>query len=326
MDFKRAKALTPDVIDSICELWLQEGYQENRLQRSSMQTYINTLNLFRVYLQQIRCTKPRKKHVIEFLQSFRFRRRSALYVNSLRSALKGFFSYAEKLSYYPDITKSIRRFRVPKGHRKKALYPDQVETLLKGMETQTEYQKRNFVMLVLICSTGIRAAACCSLRVRDFVQRESGYAVIVKLKGYAAPDHEIPLDQSVSDLILEYLQLRGKYKLDDALFTNRWNRHLCPSSLSKIFHRAFVESGVRETKVSLHSLRHTFATVASHNGVGLDCISDVLGHSSYAITEDIYTHKTDLDRKTVVQRVSEILNLKVITKNAIQKITFLTQK
>ena len=42
--------------------------------------------------------------------------------------------------------------------------------------------------------------------------------------------------------------------------------------------------------ITLHGLRHSFASVANHQGVTMHDISRTLGHSSIAVTSSIYTH------------------------------------
>ena len=43
-------------------------------------------------------------------------------------------------------------------------------------------------------------------------------------------------------------------------------------------------------QIRLHDLRHSYATAALEAGVPLKVVSERLGHSSIAITGDIYSH------------------------------------
>ncbi|MEG1073464.1 MAG: tyrosine-type recombinase/integrase, partial [Oscillospiraceae bacterium] len=60
-------------------------------------------------------------------------------------------------------------------------------------------------------------------------------------------------------------------------------------------------------KITLHGLRHTFATVASAQGAPLFDIGKALGHSTPAITGRIYTHLLDQTHQAVMERVSAAL-------------------
>ena len=70
------------------------------------------------------------------------------------------------------------------------------------------------------------------------------------------------------------------------------------SSLQKIFQRSRVKAGILK-KVSLHSLRHSFATHLLERGTNLRYIQGLLGHNSSKTTE-IYTHITKVGMKDVI--------------------------
>jgi len=58
--------------------------------------------------------------------------------------------------------------------------------------------------------------------------------------------------------------------------------------------------------IKFHELRHTYASLLVANGVPINDISEVLGHSSKSITLDIYSHVFKNSLKRVAKKVADI--------------------
>lgn len=82
---------------------------------------------------------------------------------------------------------------------------------------------------------------------------------------------------------------------------------ISPNALSLAFTRFVRRSGLPE--LTLHGLRHSFATVANAQGANLFAIGKALGHSTPAVTGRIYTHLVDSIHAETLCRVSEALKL-----------------
>ena len=67
----------------------------------------------------------------------------------------------------------------------------------------------------------------------------------------------------------------------------------------KIF--AFLVHGIHP-----HALRHTFATRCFESGIGAKTVQTWLGHSSVAITLDLYTHVTDDKSKCDMDKLDQV--------------------
>lgn len=61
--------------------------------------------------------------------------------------------------------------------------------------------------------------------------------------------------------------------------------------------------------VGVHTLRHSAAVAWLESGVHIKAVADLLGHSSIAITGDIYGHTSDQTARAAVEGLSEALGL-----------------
>lgn len=82
-----------------------------------------------------------------------------------------------------------------------------------------------------------------------------------------------------------------------------------PNYLSKKFSVMIERNKLK--KITLHGLRHTFATLANSMGVPLYNISRALGHSTVETTSRIYTHLLDEKHTEAINKVSELINSKI---------------
>jgi integrase len=91
------------------------------------------------------------------------------------------------------------------------------------------------------------------------------------------------------------------------VFTTELGHPADPRNLLRAVKLASAKSGLGE--IGVHTLRHTSATVALLNRVPLHVVSRNLGHSSIAITADIYGHLTDEASQAAAVTVSTALRL-----------------
>lgn len=163
------------------------------------------------------------------------------------------------------------------------------DRLLSLLEDMAPSPFRTAVLLA-IC-TGMRRGEICALRWSDVdldsmeihVRRSIGL-------GAAGAYEKPPKTQSgmrtipIPDMLLQALRTphSGPYVLGD--------RPYSPGRLTKewqSFARAFGIYGT-EGPCTFHDLRHTYATVAIANGADVRSVSSILGHSSAAMTLDVY--------------------------------------
>jgi len=91
------------------------------------------------------------------------------------------------------------------------------------------------------------------------------------------------------------IEILKKYRSDEDIYIfTKSNKPKDPRALEKYFKDLLLKCGIRD--LVFHSLRHTYATRSREAGIDIKILSELLGHSSYKITLDIYVH-TSLDFK-----------------------------
>lgn len=102
------------------------------------------------------------------------------------------------------------------------------------------------------------------------------------------------LNQMTKEAILKYLEIRNNVSVDNKkdkqiLFLSNRNRKLGRNTIKQIVKRAYTKAGLDPDSYSVHTLRHTCATLLLKNGTDIKIIQEILGHSRVETTQ-IYTH------------------------------------
>ncbi len=105
--------------------------------------------------------------------------------------------------------------------------------------------------------------------------------------GKGKKDRVTILSQKALSVLREYFK---KYRPKEYLFEGQDGGVYSTTSLRSVFAKAVKNSGVKK-KITLHALRHSFATHLLETGVDIRYIQVLLGHNSSRTTE-IYTHIT----------------------------------
>lgn len=172
--------------------------------------------------------------------------------------------------------------------KKQTRYPDVLsKEEVKRLFSVLSNIKHRF-LLKLIYSAGLRVSEAVTLKITD-LDFDRRMIHIRQAKG--RKDRFVMLSAAAA---VEYKGYRDNVLLKDWLFPGaNPDCHLSIRSAQAVFSKAAERAKIAK-EVSVHSLRHSFATHLLENGTDLRYIQVLLGHKSSRTTE-IYTHVSKLD-------------------------------
>jgi site-specific recombinase XerD len=142
-----------------------------------------------------------------------------------------------------------------------------------------ERNPKHRLLLMLVYSSGLRVSEVIALK-REHIDLNRKAVLVYSGKG--RKDRYTLLSDRAAAFIREYCAL---YAIESWLFPGQpASCHLSIRSAQNIFDKALAKTGIQKV-VSLHSLRHAFATHLLENGTDIKYIQALLGHASVRTTE-----------------------------------------
>ena len=211
------------------------------------------------------------------------------------SSIKSFFKYltvrTKQLTEnpaadleYPKLRKSLPKY----------LTLDQSAALLKAVSGQN--QERDYVILMLFLSCGIRRSELVGLNLSDI------YEDRIRVVGKGNKERFVYFGTACRKAIDAYLPIRKKMVLSDnrALFGSRNSNRISTDAVHALVKKAFLKAGLDASQFSAHKLRHTAATMMLSGGVDVKTVQEVLGHENLNTTQ-IYTHIENTELKIAAE-------------------------
>jgi integrase/recombinase XerD len=164
----------------------------------------------------------------------------------------------------------------------------EVEALLDASDPAHPLYWRDRCILELLYATGMRVSELVALRLVDLELQEGVCTVF----GKGSKERMIPLGTPARRAADRYLR-EVRPRLDrgwggGAVFLNARGRPLTRMAVWSLVKESARRGGL-ETKVSPHTLRHSFATHLLEGGADLAAVQELLGHADISTTQ-IYTH------------------------------------
>jgi integrase/recombinase XerD len=177
-----------------------------------------------------------------------------------------------------------------------ALSWEQVQRLLSVVDRREVDGRRNYAILLLSATYGLRSCEVRALR-RDNINWSHDEITIFAPK--TGRSRTLPLTRPVGEAILDYLREQRPPSRHREVFLSRRPPHgPLRSKINGWLARCFDKAGIEVPRRGAHTLRHSLAVHLLRSGETLKSIADVLGHRS-PDTTFIYTKLHVEDLRTV---------------------------
>jgi len=296
--------LRADLINShnLVEMYLKQLDRKT----TTKESYKKSLNVFIKWLELERKSEVNKESLVEY-KSHISKKNTPNTVNAYLVAIKGFYSFLEENNISKDIAKSIKSMKAPKRFSKAPLTVKQAVRLLNSFDRGTLSGSRDYALINLMISTGVRVSEVHHANVED-IDQTSGQAILyIQGKGRDSKDDYVILDCLVLESLEDYFRARGNRK--GALFQgigNRANERLAKGSISRIVKNSFRSIGLDNPKLTAHSTRHTAVTFSLLGGATIQEAQAMARHSNINTTM-IYSHNINRNKNNAESRIAELL-------------------
>jgi len=211
------------------------------------------------------------------------------------SAVRGFFGHLHLEDRVPS--NPARAVRAPKMEKRLPghLTRSHVEAVFRLAESRaaenTLAGTRDLMILEILYGSGLRLSELHGVNLKD-LDRGRGQ---LKVRGKGRKERIVPLTRKALAALGRYeprraeaLSRGGGEGDGDALLLNQRGGRLSRRSIQRAV-RAYLERTAADQDLSVHSLRHSFATHLLDAGADLMAVKELLGHVSLSTTQ-IYTH------------------------------------
>ncbi|MDP1880291.1 MAG: tyrosine recombinase XerC, partial [Parachlamydiaceae bacterium] len=239
-----------------------------------------------------------RKLIRKFLTDLNYRKLDKRTIARRLSSLRSFFKYCQMQQIIEiDPTEELDTPKLDRSLPNSLSY-DQICHFLSQPDETTYFGLRDRTMMELFYSSGLRISELIGLNKQDLDLK----AFLVKLHGKGKKERIIPITKNAAKWLQTYLDHFERVencdinKQNHPVFLNKYGTRITARSVNRLFEFYLKESGL-SGKITPHTFRHTMATHLLENGMDLNSIRLILGHSALSTTT-IYTEvSTKLKKK-----------------------------
>ena len=275
----------------------------------TIETYTRALKQFFAYLYRNNINQPQRADILAFREDLKATGHKPSTIQNYITTVRLFFQWTEQEHIYENIAAHIKGAKIDQGHKKDYLTGKQVKTLISDIDRTTEQGQRDYAILSLMITTGLRTIEVIRADIGDLRVIGNDTVLYIQGKGHDEKTDFVKVSEPVEMAIREYLRNR---QADDSqpLFASEANRNkgdrMTTRSISRIVKDNLISAGFNSDRLTAHSLRHTAATLNLLNGGTIEETQQLLRHTSINTTM-IYSHHLDRMKNNSEDRVAKAI-------------------
>ena len=266
------------------------GQKRRNCRPSTIQTSFITLVIFFSYLKTRGHTGIEtitREDLSSFIEYEQDRGMKPTSVSSRIRIIYAFLRYLEDREVvHPDLLKRKFRIKVPEA-LPRAMDPEDVRRLLAVID-----KPRDRAMVLVLLRTGMRIGELLATRVSEVDLRDKRLLIMEAQKTRVG--RVVYLSEDACRALRVWLKMRDPDKV--LLFYGVGRPSLSYTAVRVMFSKNLHKAGLASRGYSLHCLRHTCASELLNAGMRLECLQQLLGHSSIEMTRR-YARLTDNTRR-----------------------------
>jgi integrase/recombinase XerD len=263
--------------------------EERGLRPASVLGYRHHLDRFEAYLRRIRIESLQELSPAILSAYVVERARTGLARSTVRDGagvLRVFLRYAQRQGVLArDLSAAVGWPQVYRlSSLPRSISWSDVNRVLAGVERRTPVGRRDYAILLLLVTYGLRAREIAALTLNDIDWKRERLAVPERKAGHSTA---FPLSAVVGEAILDYLR-RGRPETTDRHVFFRATapkRPIGAAAVSSIARKYLLKAGVDVPRPGSHTLRHSTVQRLVDADFDLKTIGDFIGHRSPRSTE-----------------------------------------
>lgn len=219
------------------------------------------------------------------------------------------------------VTKSVKCPKKPEKNTRVLTLDEQERFLITAKESV------NYSHFLFILQTGVRSSELRGLKWDDIdfqnniihIRRNVTYDsnnnrfITGELKT-SSGKRDIPMTQTAYDL-LTYIKCKQaghrqkviSFEFADHVFLNRNGKLKTNANYDACLKKICDKAGIE--RISMHTLRHTFATRCIESGMKPKTLQKILGHANISMTMDLYVHVTEDEKEKEMQQFEQMCRM-----------------